>query len=139
MVETPTDEIAPLGAEVQTPPKAKGKRGAKKGVKRPSSANRYKLFDDDEGDYRIYEVAGVDTGLPRGSLLPIAEVPGFEDTNAAKKFVNNSGDLLNGKQIIILKGIEMCSIQVRTVQRVVPTWKPRRPVTGPASTEEGGE
>lgn len=124
MVETPTDEVA-------APAKgAKSKKGAK-----PTAANRYKLFDDEYGDYRIYEIVGADQGLPKGALVPIPEVPGFDDTAAAKKFVKNSGDLLNGKQLLILKGLEICSVQVRTETTVQPQWKPKKPVSGPAAKE----
>lgn len=120
---TPTDEPAP--------PKAKGVK--------PTAANRYQLFDDGQGDYRIYEIAKQDSGLPKGAMLPIAEVPGFESTADARKFINNSGNKLEGKQMMILKGLEICSVNVETVTKVQPKWKPKKAITGPAATEEGGE
>ena len=116
-LETPTDEV--------TPPKAKSK---------PTAANRYQLFNDGEGDYRIYELAHSDSGLPPGSLLPIAGIPGFESTYQAKKFANNSGDLLQGKQIMILKGLEICTIDVQTVSKVTVRFKPKKAITGPAAS-----
>jgi len=116
-IETPTDEV----------------EAPSKKTRKPTAANRYRLFDDGGGDYRLYEVAGVDSGLPKGALLPIPEVPAFVNTEQAKKFVNNSGDLLNGKQVLIFKGIEMCSITVQTTTQVRPKWKRRKPVTGPAA------
>lgn len=122
--ETPTDD--------PTPPKAKPKK--------PSAANRYKLFDDGDGDYRIYEIARSDSGVPKGSLIPIANVPGFPDTNRAKKFIANSGDLLEGKQMMILKGLEICSVDVQTVSHVAVKFKPKKAVTGPAAGDgEDGE
>jgi hypothetical protein len=118
---TPTDD--------PTPPKAKRKK--------PTAANRYQLFDDGDGDYRIYEIAKSDSGLPKGALLPIAGLPGFESTYLARKFINNSGNLLEGKQMMILKGLEICSVDVQTVTRVGVKFKPKKPVTGPAAG--GGE
>jgi hypothetical protein len=124
--ETPTDEA--------TPPKAPRKK--------PTAANRYQLFDDGDGDYRIYEIAKVDpnSGIPKGSLIPIAEIPGFESTYLARKFINNSGNLLEGKQMMILKGLEICSVDVQTVTKVGVKFKPKKAITGPAaSTGEDGE
>ena len=122
--ETPTDEASP--------PKAKRAK--------PTAANRYQLFDDGDGDYRIYEIAPQDAGLPKGSLIPIAEIPGFESTYLARKFINNSGNILQGKQMMILKGLEICSVDVQTVTKVGVKFKPKKAITGPAaSTGEDGE
>lgn len=129
MVETPTDEVE-SSRESRAAPAPKSK---------PTAGNRYRLFDDDDGDYRIYEILPASDHVPKGTLAPIAEVPGFRSTADAKKFVNNSGDLLNGKQLLILRGLEICSVQVQTVTRVQPRWKPKTPVTGPAATEAGGQ
>ena len=122
--ETPTDEV--------TPPKAPRKK--------PTAANRYQLFDDGAGDYRIYEIAKADSGIPKGALLPIAEVPGFASTYLARKFITNSGNLLEGKQMMILKGLEICSVDVQTVANVQVKFKPKKAITGPAATTgEDGE
>ena len=122
--ETPTDEVAP--------PTAKRAK--------PTAANRYQLFDDGDGDYRIYEIAKQDTKLPKGALLPIAGIPGFESTYAARKFINNSGNLFEGKQMMILKGLEICSVDVQTVTKVGVKFKPKKAITGPAaSAGEDGE
>lgn len=130
-VETPTDEVV-----ADKPAKAKSKAAGSK----PTSANRYKLFDDEFGDYRIYEILPASEHVPKGSLAPIPEVPGFETTADAKKFVNNSGDQLNGKQLLILKGLEICSVAVQTLTKVQPKWKPKRAVGGPAaSSGEDGQ
>lgn len=119
--ETPTDEVeAPA-------PKAK-----------PTAANRYRLFGDD-GDYRIYEIAKADSGLPKGTLLPIAEVPGFSSSAAARKWANNSGNKLDGKQFLILKGLDIGGSQVETVTKAKIKWKEKTPITGPAATEAEGE
>ncbi len=119
--ETPTDD--------PTPPKAKRAK--------PTAANRYQLFDDGDGDYRIYEIARKESGVPKGALLPIAGIPGFESTYLARKFITNSGDKLSGKQLMILKGLEICSVDVQTVKKVGVKFKPKKAVTGPAAS--GGE
>lgn len=104
---------------------------------KPTAANRYRLFDD-EGDYRIYEIANKESGLPKGSLLPIPEVPGFTSSAAARKWINNSGNKLEGKQFLILKGLEIGSVQVETRATVQVKFKKKTPVTGPAATEAEG-
>lgn len=116
--ETPTDDVAP--------PKAKAKK--------PTAANRYQLFDDGAGDYRIYEIAKQETGLPKGSLVPIAEVPGFDSSYLAKRFITNSGSLLEGKQLMVLKGLDILSVDVQTVSKVSVNFKPKKAVGGPAAT-----
>lgn len=105
---------------------------------KPTAANRYRLFDD-EGDYRIYEIAKKDAGLPHGTLLPIPEVPGFTSSAAARKWVNNSGNKLEGKQFLILKGLEIGGVQVETVAKVQVKWKQKTPIGGPAATEADGQ
>ena len=104
---------------------------------KPTAANRYRLFDD-EGDYRIYEIAKQEAGLPKGTLLQIAEVPGFTSSAEARKWVNNSGDKLEGKQFLILKGLEIGGANVETTTKLTIKWKPKTPVGGPAATEAGG-
>jgi hypothetical protein len=106
------------------------------GVK-PTAGNRYRLFDD-EGDYRIYEIAKKDAGLPKGTLLQIPEIPGFQSSAAARKWVNNSGNKLEGKQFLILKGLEIGGVQVETVTSTKVKWKPKTPIGGPAATEKEG-
>ena len=72
--------------------------------------------------------------------MPIAGIPGFESTYAARKFINNSGNLFEGKQMMILKGLEICSVDVQTVTKVGVKFKQKKAITGPAaSTGEDGE
>lgn len=123
-LETPSDDPSPPTAP----------------AKKPTAANRYQLFDDGGGDYRIYEIAKKDTGLPKGSLIPIAEVPGFASTYLARKFITNSGNRLEGKQMMILKGLEICSVDVETVTKVGVKFKKKKAIGGPAaSTGEDGQ
>jgi hypothetical protein len=134
---TTTEASAPAGPAPETPTDDVEAPAAV--VKKPTAANRYQLFDDGQGDYRIYEISQ-SKELPKGTLLPIAEVPGFESSAAARKFINNSGDLLEGKQLMILKGLEICAVDVQTVKKVDVKFKPKRAITGPASsTGEDGK
>lgn len=106
---------------------------------KPAAKNRYRLFDDQQGDYRIYEIAGPDHKLPKGTLLPIAEVPGFLGTAQARSFISNSGDMLAGKQFLILKGLEMGVVASQTITKVKATFKTKTPIAGPAATEATGK
>lgn len=120
VIETPTDSAEVL-------PTAK-----------PNAANRYRCFNDGQGDYRVYEVAPSELKLPAGTLLQIPEIPGFEDSRAMTRWLKNSGDKLKGKQFLTLKGLQMGRVTVETVIKTEVEFKPRVAVTGPASTEAGG-
>lgn len=106
---------------------------------RPTSANRYQLFEDGQGDYRIYEVARAELKLPPSTLIPIQEVPGFVDGGLAKKWLKNSGDLLKGKQVMIFKGIDVARIEAETVTKVTVRFKAKKAITGPAVAEAEGK
>lgn len=114
---TPTDDPAP--------PRPRRRK--------PTAGNRYELFDDGEGNFRIYELSKAD-GVPKGTLIPIPGVPGFENQRHCIRFINNSGDLLRGKQLMVLRGLEICSVDVKTVSRVSVNYKPKRPIGGPAAS-----
>jgi len=98
-----------------------------------SKANRYRLFDDGEGDYRIYEISS-DPNLPKGTLLPIPTVPGFQSNYLATKFIRSSGNKLEGKQFMILKGMEIGSVAVQQIANVQIKFKPKAATSGPAAT-----
>ena len=99
----------------------------------------FRLFDDGGGDFRIYEVIppGDKRGL-QGALAPIVEFGGYESAVAAKKALRASGaEKLQGKTVIILRGIEIVRIVVETKPRIVIESKPRRQVTGPTEAQAG--
>lgn len=118
-VETPTDS-----------PKAPTKMG-------PKPRKKTVVLDDMQGDYRIYELAGRDSGLPTGALLPIAEIPGFRTQTEAVKFAKNSGDRLKSKQFMILKAIEVGLADVQTATTVVIKWKPKKAAEDDGPEAEG--
>jgi hypothetical protein len=96
---------------------------------RKKRQRRYRLFED--GDYRVLAVSTGDGNIPRGALLTLPDVPGFLSVNHAKKFIRNSGDSFAGRQLMILRAIEILRCDVETKPRVVITPKPRSQVSGP--------
>jgi len=90
------------------------------------------VFDDGDGNYRIYQIAGQtlakERGVPRGSLFPLPDAPGFETAKDANKWIRNSGDALQGLQVALMKGVDIMSIEVESRPRVVVKTKPKKPV-----------
>ena len=112
---------APVPANDQAP--------TQKPRKIPNRSKRYKLFDDEQGDYRVYQVATGNTqGSPKGSFVPLPGTPGFEAVAEAKKFLRNSGDKFAGMQIVILRVHELASIQIEREPRAVMNFKPKKPI-----------
>lgn len=104
-----------------------GEPGVGKKLRR--KPRRFKLFDDGAGDFRLYEVIpGGDKRAPAGSLVAIPEFTGYESAIAAKKALRANGDKLQGKTVLILRGIEIVRIVVETKPRVVIESKPRKEV-----------
>ncbi len=100
--------------------------------KKRATPRRFKLFDDGGGDFRLYEVipAGHKT-LPQGALMPIPEFGGFDSAIAAKKALRTHGEKLQGKTVLVIRGVEMVRIVVETKPRVVIESKPRKQASGP--------
>lgn len=101
----------------------------------PKRGKRYKLWKD--GDYFVSQIAPPGGTFPAGSLLPIPDVPHFEGTKEAMKFIENSGDLLAGKQLMIGRGYEILKVEVEQQPKLTITKKPKTQVAGP-ETEDGG-
>lgn len=105
--------------------------------KTPGRARRYRLLGQGEGDHCIYEITPEGSQLPGGTLVPIPEVPRFESAAEAEKWIRNeSKDLLMGKQIMILRALEILSVQVESRPSVSITKKPKKLVSGPTESEE---
>jgi hypothetical protein len=103
----------------------------------PQRGIRKRVLGEGEGDYLIYELATVETKLPRGTLVPIPTVPQFEDTAAALKWIrNDSGDLLAGKQVMIFRACEILSLRVQSRPTIVIEAKPKVTVNAPAAAEK---
>lgn len=108
-IQTPTDEpkIVP-----QEAPKKLGKRK--------------RVLGQGEGDYCIYEIAQKDSDLPVGSLIPIPEVPRFEDGTAAIKWIRQWGaEKLTGKQVMVFRAMDILTIRVQTKPTVLIDMKPK--------------
>lgn len=116
---TPTDEPVPIEAPKKVP-----KRGLRK-----------RVLGAGEGDYRIYEIADKESGMPQGALLPTVAPP-FQHTAMAMKWIRNeSGDLLAGKQVMILKATEVLNLRVATRSVVAIECKPKVVVNDPTKQE----
>ena len=107
--------------------------------KKRRTPRRFQLFDDGGGDFRIYEVLqpGSKTG-PAGSLVPILEFGGYPDAIAAKKALRTNGDKLQGKQVLIFRGVELVKITVETRPSIRIESKPRKQVSGPVAPPDAG-
>ncbi len=102
----------------------------------PKRGKRYKLWQD--GDYFISQIAPPGGTFPAGSLLPIPDVPHFEGTKEAMKFVENSGDLFAGKQLFVGRGYEILKVEVEQRPKLTITKKPKTQVAGPETEDSGG-
>ena len=79
---------------------------------------------------------GSHPSIPKGSLIQLPNVPRFVATYDAIKWIRKqSGDLLAGKQVMILRACEIISLEVDTSPRVVINSKPKVTVTDPSRTE----
>jgi hypothetical protein len=116
---TPTDAPVPVGKNPRAKPR------------------RFRLFDDGAGDFRIYEViqSGHKT-FPAGSLVAVPEFGGYESAIAAKKALRKDGTKLQGKTLLVLRGIEIVRIVVDTNPRVMIESKERKQVSGPVKDAE---
>ncbi|MCP4899971.1 MAG: hypothetical protein GY906_23630 [bacterium] len=104
----------------------------------PKRGIRKRVLGEGEGDYCIYEIASQGSPLPAGALIPIPEVPRFEDTVKAMTWLRKeSGDLLAGKQVMIFRAMEILSLQVENKPTVTISAKPKVVVTMPAETAAG--
>jgi hypothetical protein len=74
---------------------------------------------------RIYQVAPADSDFPTGSLVPIAQVPGFDNEKQALDFIKGSQDKLARMQLMIVKGLQILAVQVETTTNVVLNVKPK--------------
>ncbi len=100
--------------------------------KHPTKGNRYRVMGNGEGDYCIYQIAPQDSNLPAGCLIPIPNVPRFESTTEAKRWIKaDSGDLLALMQVMIVQVMDIGGINVENRPQVSINWKPKIRVSGP--------
>jgi hypothetical protein len=106
--------------------------------KKRRTPRRFQLFDDGGGDFRIYEIVGPGSKVaPAGSLVPLPEFGGFPDAIAAKKALRTNGDKLQGKQVMIYRGVEIVKIMVETRPQIRIESKERKQVSGPVAPAAG--
>jgi hypothetical protein len=98
----------------------------------PTKGRRFRVMGAGEGDYCIYQIAPQDSQLPQGALVPLPEVPRFENHAGAMKWVrNDSGDLLAGKQVMVFCAHEILTITVENRPKVSINAKPKVQISGP--------
>ncbi len=103
----------------------------------PKRGKRYRLWGD--GDYCIYQCTAPGGDFPDGTLLKLPDVPHFEGTKEANKFIENSGDLFAGKQLFIMRGYEILKIEVHNTPKLTITRKPKIQVAGPEPETEDSD
>lgn len=133
--QAPTDDpIAPATAN-----SSDGSNASTGGKKVPQRGARKRVLGEGEGDYLITELVGEGTQMPRGSMIPIPGVPQFEDTSKALAWIRNeSGDLLAGKQVAIIRVCEILSLTVQQQPKVVIQTKPKVAITKQTETSSNG-
>jgi hypothetical protein len=115
---TPTDAL-PTSVGAPAVPKKRAKR-----------QRRYELFDDGQGDYRIYQIADASSKLPPGSLIPIPEIGGHKTSVDAIAAVKKSGQVLMNKQVLIFRGLQIMRVELETQPQVKVTAKERKQISG---------
>lgn len=104
----------------------------------PNRGTRKRVLGEGEGDYCIYELVASDSGLPKGSMIPLPTIPRFVDTVTALKWIRNeSGDLLAGKQVAVVRFCEILSIMIQAKPTVVIASKPKITVKQPETSSNG--
>lgn len=93
---------------------------------KPARKRRFRVLGEGEGDYCIYQIVGAGhKAHPEGTLLPIVGTPRFEHTQNAWRWAKTeSGDVLAGKQIAIIRFCKIGAATVETKQVVALTEKP---------------
>jgi hypothetical protein len=77
----------------------------------PTRGRRYRLFD--KGDVLILSIVGENhPQFPPGTLLPIEGVPQFNTKAEANSWIGNSGDLLSGLSVMVVKAMDRHTIEV---------------------------
>jgi len=110
----------------------------------PRRSQRKLLLDDGEGDYRVFKVHpggvyspgnGTSIELPKGTLIPMMNIPGFFTTEKALKHIKNQASQHNSLMSgLILAVIRFCSIvrlEVSSAVRVDVAKKPKREASAP--------
>jgi hypothetical protein len=98
--------------------------------KRRRKYTKRRLFDDDQGDYRIYRILPSSKELPTGAFTPIPQVPGFQNKVEMDRFIRANEGLFEGMQFLMFKALEIGDVNVRTIKKVTVRFKPKRVIDG---------
>lgn len=123
----------PLPSPVNATTPSDGEAPTQAPAKKRKSPRKFRLFDDGGGDFRLYEVAapGHKT-LPAGALVPIPEFGGYGSAIEAMKALRANGDKLQGKTVLLFRGVNIVRIVVETKPRIALESKPRKEIGGAA-------
>jgi hypothetical protein len=125
-------QAAPVSAP-QTPSDGEPAPVPKQARKR-NAPRRFQLFDDGQGDFRICEIIPPGhKSLPPGALIPLSEFGGFPDAVTAKKALRTKGDTLQGKQVLVIRGVEIVRVMVESRPSIKIESKPRKQISGPVT------
>ncbi len=105
------------------------------GVANPAKGRRWRIWAD--GDYCVYEAAAPSSGLPAGALVPIPDVPHFASKREADTWIDNSGDLLGGKGLYILRVHDILKVDVEPKPVLTIHRKEKIQVAGPETENSG--
>lgn len=101
----------------------------------PKRATRYQVLEG--GDYRVLQVHPGDEAVAAGSLVPLPDSPGFEDSTGALNWIRREGARLSGLQLAIVRYYRLLAVQAVARPVVDILEKPRKVITGPEA-EQGG-
>lgn len=91
----------------------------------PNRGARYRLFDDGEGDWCVYQIAPQGGELPHGTLVPIPSAPRFSSAKDATAWIRKNGAELNGMQVMTFKAFDISLVEVETRPAIKLTSKPK--------------
>lgn len=121
---------APKAKEPKTPDP---KEPSPKKDKAPKRGRRFRMFED--GDYIVMQLAPAEGDLPAGSLVPIPDVPNFENCAKALSWLRENGHVVQGIQVMVLKAHRILNVQTTKKVQVELIERPRAVLSEPAEVE----
>jgi hypothetical protein len=108
---------------------------------KPRRNKRKLLLDDNEGDFRVMlvhpggpyvSINNLSIDLPKGSLLPLTNFPGFMSSNAAllhlKARASQHNAMLSGQVVAIIRFSQIVRLELLQAVQVTMAKKPKREV-----------
>ena len=122
-----------MGDQQTKAPEAPGADTAPAQTGEPKSgrAKRYTFYKDGK-DYVLLSVQRDEQGnpVPNGGLSAIPDVPRFESAQEAKRWVQASGEKLQGLTVLVVRMMHRLSVLVENTPRISVTEEKRHQRTG---------